>query len=43
VARLGFSNTWIRKIEDPTLNAKGNDVAIETIELVCEDLEFTTQ
>jgi len=40
VARWKFSNAWIRKIEGPTLNAKGNDVAIETIELVCERLEF---
>ena len=40
VVRWKFSNAWIRKIQGPTLNAKGNDVAIETIELVCEDLEF---
>lgn len=43
VARWKFSHAWIRKIEGPTLNAKGNDVAIEAIELVCEDLEFSTQ
>ncbi len=43
VARWKFSNAWIRKIVGPTLNATSNDVAIETIELVCEDLEFSTQ
>ena len=40
VSRWKFSNAWIRQIEGPTLNATGNDVAIETIELVCEGLEF---
>ena len=43
VARWKFSNAWIRKIEGPSLNAKGNEVAIETIVLCCEDLEFESQ
>jgi phage tail-like protein len=43
VARWKFSNAWIRKLEGPKLNARGNDVAIETIELCCEDLEYESQ
>lgn len=43
VARWKFSNAWIRKLEGPRLNARGNDVAIETIELCCEDLEYESQ
>lgn len=33
-----LANAWIRKIEGPTLNASANDVAIETLELACEQI-----
>ena len=39
VVRWNFSEAWIRKIEGPNLNAKGNDVAIETVVLTCEGIE----
>jgi len=33
-----FRNGWPRKWEGPTLNAKNNEVAIETLEIVVEDI-----
>ena len=39
VVRWNFFEAWIRKIEGPSLNAKGNDVAIETVVLTCERIE----
>ena len=38
VLRWNFSDGWISKWEGPTLNAKGNEVAIETIEIAHEGL-----
>jgi phage tail-like protein len=38
VRRWRFSEGWITKFEGPDLNAKGNDVAIETIEIAHEGL-----
>jgi phage tail-like protein len=38
VLRWNFENAWPNKIEGPALNAKGNEVAIESIELVVEDI-----
>ncbi len=38
VVRWGFSNGWIAKFVGPDLNAKANDVAIETIEIAHEGL-----
>lgn len=38
VMRWNFENAWINKIEAPSFNASGNEVAIETIELVHEGL-----
>lgn len=35
-----FSNGWISKYDGPSLNAKGNDVAIESVEIVHEGLEI---
>ncbi|MFN2459501.1 MAG: phage tail protein [Candidatus Velthaea sp.] len=35
-----FSNGWPVKYDGPTLNAKGNDVAIETLEIVHEGLDI---
>jgi phage tail-like protein len=34
-----FSNGWPVKYDGPSLNAKGNDVAIETLEIVHEGLD----
>lgn len=38
VMRWNFENAWINKIEGPSLNGSGNEVAIETIEIVHEGL-----
>jgi phage tail-like protein len=38
ILRWNFSNGWISKWAGPTLNAKGNKVAIETIEIAHEGL-----
>ncbi|MGH3104240.1 MAG: phage tail protein [Gaiellaceae bacterium] len=40
VRRWLVRGAWIAKYEGPTLNAEGNDVAIETVELACEGLEL---
>lgn len=37
--RWNFREGWPRKLEGPTLNAKTNEVAIETLEIVCEDIQ----
>ena len=39
VVRWHFREGWICKWEGPTLNAKANEVAIETIEIAHEGLE----
>ena len=38
VLRWGAENAWINKIEGPSLKASGNEVAMESIELVHEGL-----
>jgi phage tail-like protein len=38
VVEWHFENGWISKYEGPALNAKGNDVAIESIEITHEGL-----
>lgn len=38
VMRWNFENAWINKIEGPSLNATGNQVAIEAMELCHEGL-----
>lgn len=40
VARWTFREGWPAKWEGPQLNAKGNDVAIETLEIVHEGLDW---
>ena len=40
VLRWHLRNAWPVKIEGPTLNATGNEVAIETLELAHEGLEI---
>jgi phage tail-like protein len=37
--RWNFSQAWPTKFDFPDFNAKGNDVAIETVEIACEKLE----
>ena len=39
VARWNFFNAWPTKYTGPAFNAKGNDVAIETLELAHEGLD----
>ncbi len=38
-ARWEFTNAWPSKYKAPDLNAKGNDVAIETLEIVFESMQ----
>jgi phage tail-like protein len=38
--RWNFRDGWPAKLEGPTLNAKNNEVAIETMEIVHESLEM---
>ena len=40
--RWNFREAWPRKWEGPAFNAKTNDVAIETIEMMHEGLELVT-
>ena len=39
VVRWKFSDGFPRKYEGPSFNAKGNEVAIETLEICCERIE----
>jgi phage tail-like protein len=38
VLRWNFEAAWPNKIEGPTLTAKGNEVAVESVELIVEDI-----
>lgn len=40
VLRWNFESAWPNKIEGPALNAGGNEVAVESVELVVEDIEL---
>jgi phage tail-like protein len=40
VMRWNFDNAWINKLEGPALKAAGNEVSIESMELVHEGLSF---
>lgn len=40
VLRWKFTNGWPNKLEGPALNAKNNEVAVESMELAVERLEF---
>lgn len=37
-----FKAGWPSKWEGPSLNAKNNEVSIETMEITCEDIELKT-
>ena len=43
VLRWNFTAGWIHKIDGPTFNAKGNEVGIESLEIVVESLELAKQ
>ena len=43
VMRWNFENGWINRIEGPTLNASGNEVALESVEIVHEGLDLELQ
>jgi phage tail-like protein len=43
VLRWNFENAWINKIEGPGLKASGNDVSIESMELVHEGLTLEVE
>lgn len=36
-----LQNVWVSKLTGPSLNAKGNEIAIESIEVVCERIDLT--
>lgn len=38
VMRWNIENAWINKIEGPSFNASGNEIAIESVEIVHEGL-----
>jgi phage tail-like protein len=38
-ARWDFANAWPSKYKGPDLNAQGNDIAIETLEIVFESMQ----
>jgi len=40
VLRWNFENAWPNKIEGPALNAAGNEIAFESLELIVEDIEL---
>lgn len=40
VLRWNFSNAWINKVEAPSFNATGNEVAMESVELICESVDI---
>ncbi len=41
--RWNFREAWPRKLDGPSFNAKNNEVAIETLEIVVEDVTVETQ
>jgi phage tail-like protein len=34
-------NAWVAKLSGPSLNAKGNEIAIEAIEVICDRIELS--
>jgi phage tail-like protein len=42
IARWTFEQGWPSKWQGPELNAQGNDIAIETLEIVHERLDWAT-
>jgi len=40
VLRWNFRNAWVNKVEAPSFNATGNEVAMESVELVHEGVDI---
>jgi len=40
VMTWSLHNAWISKLSGPSLNAKANEIAIESVEVVCERIEI---
>lgn len=40
VMRWNFENAWINKVEGPALKASGNEVAMESVELIHEGISL---
>jgi phage tail-like protein len=40
VLKWAIKNAWIKKWEGPAMNAKTNEVAIESLEIMCEGVEL---
>ena len=40
VYKWKLTNAWCCKLSGPSLNAKGNEVAIETMELACDQIDI---
>jgi phage tail-like protein len=36
-----LANVWVSKMTGPSLNAKGNEIAIESIEVVCDRIDLS--
>jgi len=36
-----LQNAWVSKLSGPSLNAKGNEIAIESIEVVCDRIDLS--
>jgi phage tail-like protein len=36
-----LQNAWVSKLSGPSLNAKSNEIALETIEVVCDRIELS--
>jgi len=36
-----LQNVWISKLSGPSLNAKGNEIALESVEVVCERIDLS--
>jgi phage tail-like protein len=39
VFKWKLQNAWISKLSGPSLNAKSNEIAVESVEIVCERIE----
>jgi phage tail-like protein len=42
VFKWKLQNGWISKLSGPSLNAKSNEIAVESVEIVCERIEVDT-
>jgi phage tail-like protein len=40
VLKWKLTNAWCTKLTGPALNAKGNEIAIETLELACDRIDL---